>query len=153
MATSKKNLKNLSKSGVKSTRGRKAFITPENLDLTGKNHIMIVRSVQNTNERKKNNNSCINCDSNYQYTELISQNIDRLENLVNNLGKVISKEQKPKEFSINNLDKLDFTKMNTDTLIKCSTLFNTRSPQPQSSVKSFNSKNSGDDPKNEFCFF
>lgn len=138
--TSAKNLKNHTKSGQKSTRGRKAFITPEKIDLTGKNHIMIVRRVQNSSNKnkKKNTNSCINCDANYQYADLLSQHIDKIESLVNNL-KVISKRQKPKESFINNLDNLDFTKMDTDTLIKCSALFNNHSPQlPQSSAQPFN---------------
>ncbi|RHZ59916.1 hypothetical protein Glove_360g51 [Diversispora epigaea] len=147
--TSKKNSKNPTKSDQKSPRGRKAFTTPEKLDLTGKNHIMIVRRVPNNSSKKKKNNLCINCDSSDQYTELISQNIDRIENLVKNLGKVVSKEQKPKEISINKLDNLDFTKMDTDTLIKCSTLFNTQSlqpqPQPQPYVQSFSFENLEDE--------
>ncbi|CAG8499751.1 10403_t:CDS:1 [Acaulospora morrowiae] len=136
---SKKFAKNSIKPGQKSTRGRKALITPDKTDVTGKQHFMIVRRVNNQNsiiKNKHNNGSCGNCDLNDEYFDFLTERVNTIEGLVNNLRKTLSIKRKPSNFG-----HLDFKRMDTDTLLKYSEIFSLYPQQSQPLTLNFNIQN------------
>ncbi|CAG8710448.1 17013_t:CDS:1, partial [Racocetra persica] len=105
----------------KSRRGRKAFIIPEKTDTTGQCHFMIVRRVPEVVKNKKKN-SCRNCDISDEYVNVLSERINKLEHLINNLEKNV-KDLEKRQLSINDINDTEFSRMDTDSLIKFSERF------------------------------
>ncbi|KAF0507632.1 hypothetical protein F8M41_018970 [Gigaspora margarita] len=116
----------------KSRRGRKAYITPEKTDTTGQCHFMIVRRVPDITKNKKKN-SCRNCDISDEYVNILSERINKIEDLINDLEKSVKKLE-TRQLNINDANDIDFSSMDTDSLIKFTERFVPSTPSNQTDV-------------------
>ncbi|KAF0513060.1 hypothetical protein F8M41_017849 [Gigaspora margarita] len=120
---------------TKSKRGRKAYITPEKTDTTGKCHFMIVKRVQNVVKNKKKS-QCKNCDINEEYINTLSERINKIEHLIKNFEKGVKNFGQRQSNADDNSNNTNFLQMDTDSLIKFSerpefALLNNINSQPQ----------------------
>ncbi|CAG8825086.1 33198_t:CDS:1, partial [Racocetra persica] len=120
---------------TKSKRGRKAYITPEKTDTTGKMHFMIVKRVPTVVKNKKKS-LCKNCDINDEYINTLSERINKIEHLIKDFEKGLKNFGQRLSNVDNTHNNVDFLQMDTNSLIELSKRpefvpFNNINSQPQ----------------------